>query len=249
MIIYNIIIREGVKMKKIFFFDIDGTLLTEEGILPDSTKKSIIALKEQGHEVVLATGRAPYMFKELRKQLDINSYIAFNGQLVTIHNKIIYSQTLEKDELLLVTKTADKHQHPIIYVDNHGMGASVEYNELIEESLKSINIYDSVIFDPTYYKNRNIYQAMLFIEEENEHIYKTKFNNTFNFVRWHPYSIDVDPVEGTKAQGIKKILDYENFSLNQAYAFGDALNDLDMLTLIPNSIAMGNASSLVKKNR
>lgn len=68
--------------KKIIFFDIDGTLLDHEKKVPATTKESIQELKEAGHIVAIATGRAPYHFEELREELGIHSYVCLNGQYV-----------------------------------------------------------------------------------------------------------------------------------------------------------------------
>ena len=59
--------------------DIDGTLLTEDKSLPESAKKAIQQLKSDGHEVAIATGRAPFMYKELREELGIDTYVSYNG--------------------------------------------------------------------------------------------------------------------------------------------------------------------------
>src|SRR5699024_6848158 len=59
--------------QKIIFFDIDGTLLNDDKELPDSAEEAVQQLKDDGHIVVLATGRAPFNFKKLRKRLDIRS--------------------------------------------------------------------------------------------------------------------------------------------------------------------------------
>lgn len=49
--------------KKTIFFDIDGTLYNEEKKLPVSTKRAVKQLKERGHEVVIATGRPPFILQ------------------------------------------------------------------------------------------------------------------------------------------------------------------------------------------
>ncbi len=48
----------------------------------------------------------------------------------------------------------------------------------------------------------------------------------FNFIRWHPYSIDILPKGGSKAEGIKKMIERLGFDLKDVYAFGDGLNDI-----------------------
>lgn len=73
--------------KKIIFFDIDGTLLDDDKKMPLTAEKAVFALKELGHEVAIATGRAPFMFKDIREQLEIDSYVSFNGQYVVLRGK------------------------------------------------------------------------------------------------------------------------------------------------------------------
>ena len=50
------------------------------------------------------------------------------------------------------------------------------------------------------------------------------------------------PTGYSKATGIQYVLDYYHLDLNAAYAIGDSNNDLPMLSYVPNSVAMGNAS-------
>ena len=46
-------------MKRIFFFDIDNTLLDHRTLtIPRSALSAIAALKREGHTVVVATGRS-----------------------------------------------------------------------------------------------------------------------------------------------------------------------------------------------
>ena len=52
----------------------------------------------------------------------------------------------------------------------------------------------------------------------------------------------------SKKEGIKRILEMENIKLENAYAFGDGDNDIEMLDYIPNSVAMGNGSASAKKH-
>lgn len=50
------------------------------------------------------------------------------------------------------------------------------------------------------------------------------------------------PIGYSKATGIQFVLEHYGLSLSDAYAFGDSNNDLSMLSFVPNSVAMGNAS-------
>jgi HAD superfamily hydrolase (TIGR01484 family) len=78
--------------KLIVFFDIDGTLLNENKIIPASTKKAVHLLQEKGIHTVIATGRVPSMFYWIQKELNIDSYVAMNRQYVVFEQVRKFTQ-------------------------------------------------------------------------------------------------------------------------------------------------------------
>src|SRR3954451_3559468 len=92
--------------QSIIFFDIDGTLLNHDKKLPLSTVESIFKLKDLGHEVAIATGRAPFMFEELRKELEINTFVSYNGQYVVLNGEELYKNPLNILSLEKLTEVA-----------------------------------------------------------------------------------------------------------------------------------------------
>ncbi|MGM0874534.1 MAG: Cof-type HAD-IIB family hydrolase [Bacillota bacterium] len=233
--------------KNIIFFDIDGTLLDYDKKLPKSTKQAIQTLKEKGHEVAIATGRAPFMFADLRNELNIQTFVSYNGQYVVLNNEVIYTNPLNKEALESLTDVAVSHGHPIVYMDHEDMKANVSSHDYIIESINSLKITKFPTHDPHYFKEREIYQSLLFCQEREEEVYRKAFKQ-FDFVRWHPVSVDVLPDAGSKAKGIEKIVEKLGFEKESVFAFGDGLNDVEMLTAIHNSVAMGNAHDEAKKS-
>jgi HAD superfamily hydrolase (TIGR01484 family) len=94
--------------KQLIFFDIDGTLLDDDKKLPDSTKRAVQSLSALGHKVAIATGRSPHMFKELREELNIDTYISLNGQYVVNNGEAVYTNPLDLDELQRLTISSVK---------------------------------------------------------------------------------------------------------------------------------------------
>ncbi|MCC5911642.1 MAG: Cof-type HAD-IIB family hydrolase [Clostridiaceae bacterium] len=229
----------------IIFFDIDGTLLTQDKELPLSTKKAIFKLKELGHEIAIATGRAPFMFENLRKELQINTFVSYNGQYVVLNGKLLYANPLKISALEKLTEAALISNHPVVFMDHEDMKANVPSHPYIKESIDTLKIDLFPTHDPYYYKGREIYQTILFCQEGEEKQYQQEFQD-FDFVRWHPVSVDVLPRGGSKAKGIEKIVEKLGFVKERQYAFGDGLNDIEMLTSVKNSVAMGNAEDNVK---
>lgn len=225
-------------MKKIVFFDIDGTLLDHEKKLPSSTKKAIQSLKENGVFVAIATGRAPFMFTSLIKELDIDSYVSFNGQYVVFENEAIYKNPLNHSELERFQQETTAYEHPLIFMNEKTMKATTQYHPFIETSMGSL-LFPHPDEDKSFYMHNEIYQSLLFCKEDEEKFYFENFPK-FDFIRWHPYSVDILPKGGSKAEGIKKMIDRLGFDLKDVYAFGDGLNDLEMLKAVGTGVAMGN---------
>ncbi len=232
--------------KSIIFFDIDGTLYNDEKKVPASTKKAIMSLKELGHEVAIATGRAPFMFDDLREELDIDTYVSYNGQYVVLNGDVIHKNPLPLDAIERLTEVALQHEHPVVYMDHEDMKANVPSHQYIDESISTLKIKVHPTHDPEYYKNRELFQALLFCEREEEQVYEDQFKE-FDFIRWHRFSTDVLPSGGSKAKGIQKIVEALNIKEENVYAFGDGLNDIEMLTVVKNSVAMGNGQEEAKK--
>ena len=68
-----------------------------------------------------------------------------------------------------------------------------------------------------------------------------------NVVRSASYLLEIMDKSVSKAVGIKILLSHYNFGVDDAVAFGDNYNDIEMLEYIPRSVAMGNAPDAVKK--
>jgi Cof subfamily protein (haloacid dehalogenase superfamily) len=229
---------------KIVFFDIDGTLINEEKEIPLDTIDAIKALQQTGVEIVIATGRAPYFFKTLSAQLGIDSFISLNGAYVVFKGITLYKRHLSKASLELLVKLAADHNHSLVFQGSEAYYANAEQHPHILASVGSLKV-DLPGFNPDFWKKADIYQAFLHCQAEEEHLYLDAFTD-LRFVRWHQTAMDVLPKDGSKAIGIQVILQHLNMEPSEAVAFGDGLNDKEMLALVGLGIAMGNSNEELK---
>lgn len=232
-------------MEKIVFFDIDGTLLDDEKNLPASAKAAIRALQQNGIYTAIATGRAPFMISSLLEELTIDSYVCFNGQYVVFENKLIYANPINTRILEDIQQTANKHDHALVYMNESTLKTNAKHNDRVQESLGTLKMaYPG--YDPGFFIDRDIYQALLFTKE-NEADYLSSFEDV-SFIRWHEYSLDIVPKGGSKARGIEELIGRLGLDMNAVYAFGDGMNDIEMLQEVGTGVAMGNAHDVVKKH-
>lgn len=229
--------------KKILFFDIDGTLYDHEKKLPESAKKAVMAARANGHIIAIATGRAPFMIGPVLNDLDIDTYICFNGQYVVHKGEVIRSGVIEPEILDRIKEKADRDGIPLVFMDDREMVATEVGHSHIGDSLESLKMpYPRAAEE--FYLERPIHQALLFCEDDRA--YAEAFPE-LKFVRWHPMSTDILPAGTSKAVGMEKILEREGLTMADAVAFGDGLNDLEMLEAAGVGVAMGNAHDEAKK--
>lgn len=229
---------------KILFFDVDGTLFDSTKTIPQSAKEALAKAKANGYEIAIATGRGPFMIAPLLEELEIDTYVTFNGQYVVYKGEVVYTNQVAKEILAeIIAFGASRGEHAV-FLDENQMVASVVGEPKLEEALATLKFPYPVV-DPTYYENNAVYQTLVFIEEAQESLYEEKFPMV-QFVRWHPYSCDILPQQGSKAVGIEKLLTRLNYSMQDAIAFGDGLNDIEMLQAVGTSVAMANGHEKAK---
>jgi Cof subfamily protein (haloacid dehalogenase superfamily) len=229
--------------KKLIFFDIDGTLMDFNKKIPDSTKNAIQRLKEKGHDVAIATGRAPFLIGDVCEQLDIHTYVSFNGQYVVHEGKAVYENPIPVETLQRIESFALKRNHPLVFMGDKDMKANVKNHPYIEQGIGSLKV-NQPGFQTDYYRETTIYQALLFCKTGEEENYR-HFEDV-RILRWHDLATDVMPVMGSKAEGIKRLLDYLHYTQSDVIAFGDGLNDVEMIRFAGTGVAMGNAEQVLK---
>lgn len=237
--------KERNMKRRIVFFDIDGTLFDGQKRLVQSAKAAIEQLQAKGIYVVIATGRSPFMFGKLRQELGVQSFISFNGSYVVHENKVIYKSPLQAGKLAELDRVARMNDHPLVFLNEKAHYTNARCHNGIAMSLGELHM-DYPEYEPEFYMNHKVYQALLYCEKNEEHEYR-EMCDSFDYVRWHDLSIDVLPKGGSKAKGIACLLDELQINREDAIAFGDGLNDIEMLSYVGTGVAMGNGHDEVKR--
>lgn len=224
---------------KIVFFDIDGTLVNEEKEIPQDTILAIKELKERGVEPVIATGRAPYFIKPLAESLDIQSFVCLNGGYVVYKGQPLYKRQIAKESLETLVKLAGEHDHGLVFEGEHAFYSDREDHPFVTESVLSLKV-DLPGYNPDFWRDEDIFQVFLHCESQDEPLYES-LKSDFTLIRWHPFAMDVLPLGGSKAEGIAALLKELGYTAENAVAFGDGLNDKEMLDFVGFGVAMGNS--------
>ncbi|ALV20880.1 MULTISPECIES: Cof-type HAD-IIB family hydrolase [Carnobacterium] len=232
--------------KKMLFFDIDGTLLNDEKKALPSTKKALKELKENGHEIVIATGRNLSLAQSVIDEFDFDNYIICNGAAGYYHNRLVYENKLDRSEFDRLLKVADTQNHAIIYESAEALRRRhAETNIKMTAAMKSFGA-GVPPQDQDYYLHHPMYQGLIFYSDSEKAAYENGQFPKFKFIRWHDSGVDIVPHDGSKAHTILKFAKSQGFDIEDTIAFGDGLNDLEMISEVGIGVAMGNALETVK---
>ncbi|MFS0782906.1 Cof-type HAD-IIB family hydrolase [Bacillus sp. 1P06AnD] len=241
--------------KHLIALDLDGTLLKNDKTISSKTKAVLHALKEQGHQIMIATGR-PYRssasyYQELGLQTPI---VNFNGAFVhhplstswgTYHSPLDLS--VAKD---IVEACEDFPLHNII--------AEVRDDVFFHyHDEKMIDLFQFGNPNITYGDLRSFLQAsptsmLIHTEEHDVHSIRKHLSDVHAEVidhrRWaDPFHVIEIVKSGlNKAVGIQKVADFLAIPKDRIVAFGDEDNDLEMLEYAGTGVAMGNGIDAVK---
>lgn len=237
-------------MKKVVFFDIDGTIMDCLNGLTDMTprvKKAIEALKTNGDYVFIATGR-PYAFlNEAIRNLGFDGFILTNGAYVKVKEKCIYKESIKKDFIKKLTYNFE--QLNIQYILQ-----GEKFSYIKDEYKKLHSFYNSYSISKKYLEgNYNLeeidtYKIEMLCNDNKGIDYCLSLGNGDSY---HTHNMEKNSFElysktTTKASGILKVLEHLNIPIENSYAFGDGENDIEMLSTVGCGIAMGNADDFVK---
>ncbi|RNF40733.1 Cof-type HAD-IIB family hydrolase [Planococcus salinus] len=232
-------------MTKLLLLDIDGTLLNSKKELPASAKDAVQQARQNGHQLAIATGRAPFMIRNLLEELDIDTYITFNGQYIVQRNEAIHKEALDAETLSKIVEYAERRDHPVVFMNDQRMVSTIDYHPDIDESIKSLKFPHPKKVENFHLEN-DIYQALVFCEKEEEQQYHDAFPS-IQFVRWHRVSCDILPKGRSKSTGIEQLIKKTGHSIEETIAFGDGLNDLQMMETAGFSVAMDNGHPKTKE--
>lgn len=230
--------------KKYFFFDIDGTLaIGNPGrYIPESTKRTIQKLKEEGHFLAIATGRSYAMAKAYLDEFQFENMVCDGGNAIVLNKTLIDSKPLDKDQVIQLIEELEDLRIPWgISLDISNIRYSLD-NRFYEFTKDT---YMKTVVNPSL----DIYQV--------DHIYKVyvacyqAFEDHINMLkvlphaRYHKEYLFVEPDD--KSIGIKMMMDHFNAPYEDVVVFGDASNDLKMFIPEWTSIAMGNGIEALKE--
>ena len=230
-------------MKGAVFFDYDGTLTDgAAGIVGTTaaTRRAIARLRGNGYLAVLDTGRA--MCYADRSGVDFDGMITSNGSHAVVRGEVVLDSPIEDGALACLM--ARLNGMGIYYgIDNPEKCYARDLDEAsfvrwITTFGIGRDVFRPIRPDekPVGYKLSVLYHTMDEVD-----MLRAEFGDAFSFDCHRGYPcVDVTARTANKGVGVRAVLARFGLKREQAYAFGDGANDLDMLAAVGHPIAMGN---------
>lgn len=228
---------------KIIFFDIDDTLYrkTTDTLRP-SIAEAMRALKARGILTAIATGRpevaVPAKVRAVIEEVGIDLLVTINGQFIRYRGEVLDHNPLDKDGMAAMCAFFDAENIRYAFVAHDNIAVSEDTPEVVEAMSKILPQHP---IDKDYYREHDVYQMLAFYPAGQdalvapaaaEHGYKT--------IRWHETAIDMLDTQSSKARGIRIAIEKLGIDMEDVMAFGDGLNDIEMMQSVGFGVAMGN---------
>ena len=225
--------------------DLDGTLLGSDHRLHDSTVDVLRALVQKGHHVALASGRHYHDMRVFREELAIPAHlISTNGA---------YTHAPD-DRLISASHLAPEHAHTLIHLPrppqvrlslyrDDGWHVDAEAPHLLSLHASTGFTYDVV---PPEQMDRHgvgkvLYlgdpQALAELEAQAHAAHGEGLHITYSTVD----SLEIMAGGVNKGVALAALLESLGLTAADCLAFGDNLNDTEMLTLAGEAQVMANA--------
>lgn len=238
-------------MIKLIASDIDGTLVRDGGHeLNPEILDVILKLRKKGIQFAAASGRQwasiESIFEPIKEKV---FYLSDNGAYVGCHGRNLFLNTIDRDtvaEMVLDIRQSEDLDimvsgPDVIYLETKNrqfidwMLNGYQYRVKLVDDLTKVN--DQFIKVSVYRKD-HVEKATVFLREK----YQDRFKIAISGDMW----MDCMKPGVSKGQAIKLLQESLDIKKEETMAFGDQLNDIEMLTQSYYSFAVGNARSEVK---
>jgi Cof subfamily protein (haloacid dehalogenase superfamily) len=234
--------------------DLDGTLLTDKKTISPRTKKALKKAIEQGHKVVISTGRPFRSSQSYYHELNLDTPIVnFNGALVHHPHDPdwgVFHTPLDKDIAIKVIKSSEAFGVQNIMVEVMDEVFIRKHDEMVINTFfdpqTQIDLLPELLQkDPTsvliYPYEHNVDQLRKHLEHEHAEVIEHRKWGA----PWHV--IEIIRTGLSKAVGLERICSSFNIPVENVIAFGDEDNDFEMIEFAGTGVAMANSIPKLKE--
>lgn len=246
--------------KKVVFLDVDGTIVNSKGVIPESAKKAIKKAVQNGHKLVVCSGRSRFQLPQFLLDLGFSGMVMAAGAQVVADGEEIYHAVIDEEHRKFVSEYMDNYHYAYCFQTDKGvvmnkwskqrifeimqeMGVTAEHMEqLIGEMEIREDTWNHAKEEKLIYYDASVGVAKIHADLE------PYFDTVALSLSCADDSCGEVGINGIhKATGMKRYLEHVGITRENSIAIGDGPNDLQMMEYAGIGIAMGNALDEVKQ--
>lgn len=248
---------------RIVFSDVDGTLLNRNRDLSSVTIHQIKKLVERRILFAMVSARMPAGMLHLYRQIPLDApAICYNGALVLKSiekgvepSNVLHSSSIDYTTAISIYFICKEYDlYFSLYTGNQWFASKDDEWRLREENNTRVKAtihhqLEAKILELERY-HQHIHKIMVMgdamLIEGLDHMLQNSYSKTLNIYRSKDTYLELSPATANKAMGCKALLNHLSLTAEQAIAFGDNYNDIEMLEMVTLGVAMDNAPMEVK---
>lgn len=229
---------------KLIASDMDGTLLDENGQVPPETFDLILALREHGVRFVASSGRRYDrlcdFFSPVKDRMD---FVASNGAQVFADGVQIDREVYSHLAIRRLAKTVAMfpNMHLALF-DRTKSYLLDDEDKFVREVDKDLPNVERIYELPS--PQVSIIKASIFCDDgnvmDNAYVLQRELGGLFTFAPSGSSYIDAMQPGISKASGIAQVMEYHGIDASEVMAFGDAMNDYEIIRFVGTGCAMAN---------
>lgn len=246
--------------RRAIFLDIDGTLVDDHAVVPDSAREAVRRARANGHLVFLCTGRSMAEVFDGILDVGFDGVIAAAGGYVEVGGEVLLHQTIPVEQVRRVTAFFRDHGTEYLLEANAGLFGSdgfvtrvrelvlggVTDEDVLAQLERAVGPFLDTVQVPVDPTRTDINKIAFLHSPVTLDEVRAALGDTFTVIPgtvplFGPNSGELSLPGVHKATAIAALLEDLGMDVADTIAYGDGHNDLEMLQHVAVGVAMGNA--------
>lgn len=240
--------------------DLDGTLVeTEKNFIRNDNIEAIKKLRNNGHKFIISTGRDIKGIRSIfadNNEIEFDYLVLCNGALILDNNfNQIYKNTLPHhvvksvyDNIYKTTTNEDIAMY-VTYENTSSVfytGCNKDFKDFLG-TFENINNESEVFSEEREYNLISVFSKSSNCEtaEKLKEKLVEVFGDSYGIFRNQAF-VDMVGKDCSKGSGLRRILEIENWDINNLYTIGDSYNDISMFDITDNSFTFNHVEDGIK---